>query len=138
MRVLTLCLGSVLLLAQGRNEPLGLRNAPARTSHSSLPTGYFQEPAPLPAPEPTSEAQARAQAQDDKKKTKDGQIILEPQPDDSHNDPLNWPTWRRDSALLSLGLYCMLGGGITPIIAAGFTDVAEGLFIRPSATSALF
>ncbi|KAI1343305.1 MFS general substrate transporter [Xylariaceae sp. FL0016] len=108
--------GSVLLLAQGRNEPLGLRNAPARTSHSSLPTGYPVEP-PVPVP-----AQAE---QEDKKMTKDGQIILDPQPDDSHNDPLNWPAWRRDFSLLSLGLYCMVGGGITPILAAGFTDVAE-------------
>ncbi|KAI0602523.1 major facilitator superfamily domain-containing protein [Biscogniauxia sp. FL1348] len=107
--------GSVLLLAQGRNEPLGLRNAPARTSHSSLATGYFPEPS-TPPPGPGEE---------EKKKTKDGQIILDPQPDDSHNDPLNWPAWRRDSALLSLGLYCMVGGGITPIIAAGFTDIAD-------------
>ncbi|KAI1079633.1 MFS general substrate transporter [Whalleya microplaca] len=106
--------GSVLLLATGRNEPLGLRNAPARTSHSSLPVGYYQEPRPQ-----------QPQEQDDKKKTPDGQIILDPQPDDSHNDPLNWSTWRRDSALLSLGLYCMVGGGITPLIAAGFTDVAN-------------
>lgn len=28
-------------------------------------------------------------------------------------------------ALGSLGIYCMIGGGITPLIAAGFTDVAE-------------
>ncbi|KAK7917008.1 hypothetical protein PG985_010616 [Apiospora marii] len=105
--------GSVLLLAKGHNEPLGLRNAPARTSHSSLPTGVPYEPPPPPPPE------------DDKKMTKDGQIILEPQPDDSHNDPLNWASWRRDLALLSLGLYCMVGGGITPLIAAGFTNVAE-------------
>ncbi|KAI8957732.1 MFS general substrate transporter [Daldinia sp. FL1419] len=112
--------GSVLLLAQGRNEPLGLRNAPARTSHSSLPTGFVQ---------PTPQKQAPRE-QDDKKLTKDGQIILDPQPDDSHNDPLNWPTWRRDSALLSLGLYCMVGGGTTPIIAAGFTDVAKDYSIN--------
>jgi MFS family permease len=31
---------------------------------------------------------------------------------------------RRDAALLSLGLYCMVGGGMTPILAAGFTNVA--------------
>ncbi|OTB07296.1 hypothetical protein M426DRAFT_248608 [Hypoxylon sp. CI-4A] len=108
-------LGSVLLLAQGRNEPLGLRNAPARTSHSSLPAGFVQD---VPA-------QPKPREQDDKKKTKDGQIILDPQPDDSHNDPLNWSTWRRDSSLISLGLYCMVGGGMTPVIAAGFTDVAN-------------
>ncbi|KAI1637996.1 major facilitator superfamily domain-containing protein [Biscogniauxia mediterranea] len=112
--------GSVLLLAQGRNEPLGLRNAPARTSHSSLATGYFPE-LPTSPPGPVEE---------EKKKTKDGQIILDPQPDDSHNDPLNWPAWRRDSALLSLGLYCMVGGGITPIIAAGFTDIADDYHIN--------
>ncbi|KAH8196576.1 hypothetical protein TruAng_009270 [Truncatella angustata] len=112
--------GSVLLLAQGRNEPLGLRNAPARTSHSSLPTGVPEPPPP---------------AVEDKKTTKDGQIILEPQPDDSHNDPLNWATWRRDSALLSLGLYCMIGGGITPLMAAGFTNVAHDLDVETSKVS---
>ncbi|RYP49950.1 hypothetical protein DL769_011017 [Monosporascus sp. CRB-8-3] len=110
--------GSVLLIAKDRNEPLGLRNAPARTSHSSLPTG-------LPYEEQQQRSRPATTPKDEKKKTEDGQIILEPQPDDSHNDPLNWPAWRRDSALLSLGLYCMVGGGITPIIAAGFTDVAE-------------
>lgn len=66
-----------------------------------------------------------ADPHEDKKKTDDGTIILEPQPDDSANDPLNWPSWRRDVALLTLGLYCMIGGGMTPLIAAGFTDVAE-------------
>ena len=40
------------------------------------------------------------------------------------NDPLNWPSLRRDVALLSLGFYCMLGGGMTPVLAAGFKDVA--------------
>jgi MFS family permease len=64
-------------------------------------------------------------AEEQKKTTEDGTIILDPQPDDSLNDPLNWPNWRRDCALLSLGLYCMIGGGMTPIIAAGFTDVAH-------------
>ncbi|KAI3327399.1 MFS general substrate transporter [Xylariaceae sp. AK1471] len=113
--------GSVLLLSKERNEPLGLRNAPARTSHSSIPTGILAEP-------PTSSL-ANDQVPEDKKTTKDGQIILEPQPDDSHNDPLNWPAWRRDCALLSLGLYCMVGGGITPILAAGFTDVANDYHI---------
>lgn len=59
------------------------------------------------------------------KKTKDGTMMLEPQPDDSLNDPLNWPALRRDVALLSLGFYCMVGGGMTPVLAAGFNDVAE-------------
>jgi multidrug resistance protein len=50
---------------------------------------------------------------------------LEPQPEDSVNDPLNWRQVRRDVALVSLGFYCMIGGGMTPLLAAGFNDVAE-------------
>ena len=61
----------------------------------------------------------------EKKRTKDGRFILEPQPEDSANDPLNWNQLRRDLALLSLGFYCMVGGGMTPLLAAGFNDVAE-------------
>ncbi|KPM45091.1 hypothetical protein AK830_g1448 [Neonectria ditissima] len=118
--------GSVLLLAQHRNEPLGLRNVNARTSHSSIPTGF---PVGIPRTS-TSSAPANPppvveEEDDGKKKTGDGTIILEPQPEESGNDPLNWPGWRRDLALLSLGFYCMIGGGVTPILAAGFTDVAE-------------
>jgi hypothetical protein len=106
--------GSVLLLSNDRNEPLGLRHAPARTSTSSIPT-----------PLPISQRQFHEGNEvNGKKKTKDGAIILDPQPEDSDNDPLNWPKWRRDMALLSIGLYCMVGGGMTPILAAGFTNVA--------------
>jgi Na+/melibiose symporter-like transporter len=118
--------GSVLLLTGQRNEPLGLRNAPARTSASSLP----QQPA-------VQRRLSRSdQATKNKKTTKDGAIILEPQPEDSINDPLNWPTLRRDAALFSLGLYCMVGGGITPILAAGFTNVAATYHV-PTAKVAL-
>ena len=101
------------MLAPDHNEPLGLRNAPARTSSSSIPIGAPPPPAPKPPPK------------EEKKKTNDGKIILEPQPEDSANDPLNWPSWRRDTALLVLGFYCMICGGITPLLAAGFTDVSE-------------
>ena len=107
--------GTVLLLSSNRNEPLGLRWQPERTSASSLPS---------PFPEPRRPSSLHSYAAE-KKKTKDGQILLDPQPDDSMNDPLNWPAWRRDCALLSLGFYCMLGGGMTPILAAGFNDVAR-------------
>ena len=99
--------------SSNRNEPLGLRNAPARTSASSLPSPY-----------PPSSLQESRLAAEEKKRTSNGNIILEPQPDDSLNDPLNWPSWRRDVALMSLGLYCMVGGGMTPVLAAGFTNVA--------------
>ncbi|TKA70008.1 hypothetical protein B0A55_07043, partial [Friedmanniomyces simplex] len=110
--------GSVLLLSKVSeyNEPLGLRNAPARTSASSLPSQYS-------ASRSSSIRRWRAPVPE-KKRTPDGKFVLEPQPDDSANDPLNWEAWRRDLALLSLGFYCMIGGGITPILAAGFKEVA--------------
>lgn len=101
-----------------------MRNAPARTSHSSLPTGV----SPLPRP--------KVDQGDGKKKTADEKIILEPQPEDSANDPLNWPTWRRDAALLTLGLYCCVGGGMTPVLAAGFSNVAKDFGV-PTARVAL-
>ena len=133
---LTLHIGSVLLLAANRNEPLGLRNVHARTSHSSIPAGFAVD-VPLtpggsrPAPQTPSQ-QPRAveptpDPNEDKKKTDDGTIILDPQPEESSNDPLNWPSWRRNSALLSLGFYCMIGGGITSLMAAGFTNIADDL-----------
>jgi hypothetical protein len=107
--------GTVLLLSAHRNEPLGLKHLPASASASSLPS-------PLPNRSPASSVHSGV---DEKKRTADGEILLEPQPDDSRNDPLNWPKWKRDIALLSLGFYCMLGGGMTPILAAGFQNVAD-------------
>lgn len=59
-----------------------------------------------------------------RKRTSDG-IILDPQPDDNPNDPLNWASWRRNAALLCLGWHCLVGGGQTPVLAAGFPDVAN-------------
>ncbi|KAK5722256.1 hypothetical protein LTR17_014262 [Elasticomyces elasticus] len=108
--------GSVLLLSKVSeyNEPLGLRNAPARTSSSSLPYSFR-----------SNSSRHRRPSIPEKKRTPNGKFVLEPQPDDSANDPLNWRPWRRDLALLSLGFYCMIGGGMTPILAAGFHEVAE-------------
>ncbi|ORY05272.1 major facilitator superfamily domain-containing protein [Clohesyomyces aquaticus] len=115
--------GSVILLssAHKRNEPLGLQHARARTSASSLPSPYGP---PARSRSRGSRRSSRSRAAE-KKRTKDGKFILEPQPDDSANDPLNWPALRRDFALLSLGFYCMIGGGMTPILAAGFENVAH-------------
>ncbi|KAK0619687.1 major facilitator superfamily domain-containing protein [Immersiella caudata] len=63
------------------------------------------------------------------KTTADGTIILSPQPSSSPNDPFNWPQWRRDAALFSLGLYCSVGGGMPPLLAAGFTDISTSYSI---------
>ena len=108
--------GSVLLLSglANHNAPLGITKRPRSDStgsrHSERSEAMFGRYA-SPAVE--------------KKRTTDGKIILEPQPDSSLNDPLNWSAIRRDAALISLGFYCMLGGGMTPILAAGFSNVAN-------------
>jgi hypothetical protein len=115
--------GSVILLssAHQRNEPLGLRHVRERSSATSLPSPIATPPR---SPSATSRNSSRNRRLD-KKRTKDGRFILEPQPDDSANDPLNWPKLRRDIALLSLGFYCMVGGGMTPVLAAGFENIAH-------------
>lgn len=91
-----------------------MRHQPERLSTSSIPSTN-----------PPSRSSSRSRAPPQRKKTADGQILLEPQPDDSVNDPLNWPVWQRDGALISLGFYCLIGGGMTPILAAGFSSVAS-------------
>ncbi|CAP85582.1 Pc20g02530 [Penicillium rubens Wisconsin 54-1255] len=106
--------GTVLLLSSNRNEPLGMRHQPHRTSTSSITSSY----------RPSRSNSRTRSAVPTQKKTADGQFVLDPQPDDSVNDPLNWPVWQRDAALVSLGFYCLMGGGMTPILAAGFNDVA--------------
>ncbi|KAF2440438.1 MFS general substrate transporter [Karstenula rhodostoma CBS 690.94] len=118
--------GSVILLSSvhKRNEPLGLQHAHARTSSSSLPSPYGPAPRSASAGSHGS-AKSRRFRQQEKKRTKDGKFILDPQPEDSANDPLNWKQLRRDAALISLGLYCMVGGGMTPVLAAGFKNVAQ-------------
>ncbi|KAG9233670.1 putative MFS transporter [Amylocarpus encephaloides] len=115
--------GSVMLLSDHRNHPLGLRQTPAVTSSSTLPP---QPHTPI-IDRRTSRSRSRSRQGRTQitKTTPDGAVILDPQPEESKNDPLNWPKWRRDAALLSLGLYCMLGGGMTPILAAGFEDVSQ-------------
>ncbi|KAF2105205.1 major facilitator superfamily domain-containing protein [Lophiotrema nucula] len=111
--------GSVILLSNfhKRNEPLGLQHAHGRTSASSLPSP-FENP-------PRSSRRSSRSRKSEKKRSQNGKFILEPQPEESANDPLNWPQIRRDVALLSLGFYCMVGGGMTPLLAAAFNNVAS-------------
>lgn len=129
----------MLLLTGHRVSPLGLQNAPARTTTSTLPQPPPQQ-APVTEPQFRKDSDATLSS-DGKKMTKDGAIILEPQPHDSSNDPLNWPTWRRDAALLSVGLICMIGGGMTPVLAAGFTNIEAQFDVsssRVALTTGLF
>lgn len=52
-------------------------------------------------------------------------IILYPQPHDNPNDPLNWPTIRKDICFLIIGFQTFIGGGQTAILAAGFSALSE-------------
>ena len=114
------------------NEPLGIRNEPARTSASTLPSPY---PPRYSSSTPRDRSSSRhsfqfnvqppAEEAEGEKKKSTGGFILDPQPEDSLNDPLNWKQWRRDLALVSLGFFCMIGGGMTPVLAAGYSNVAD-------------
>ena len=86
----------------------------------------FQEPLEVPTIEfALAEAEVPSTPKKDHpKRTPDGKFLLDPQPDDNPNDPLNWPSWRREIALLCLGWHCLIGGGQTPILAAGFGNVS--------------
>ncbi|CUM66269.1 uncharacterized protein PRCAT00003930001 [Priceomyces carsonii] len=60
------------------------------------------------------------------KRTEEG-IILNPQPHENPNDPLNWPLWRRDLCMAIIGIQSFLGGGQTPILAAGMLGLVNEL-----------
>ena len=105
----------MLLLTNDDDQSLDLRQIQSRASRVSVQPGIFAGAAET----------ASGPSADGKKTSKDGKIILEPQPHNSPNDPLNWPRWRRDQALLALGFYCMVGGGLGPLLAAGFYNSAD-------------
>ena len=124
------------------NEPLGLQNEPARTSASTIPSPYPQGYRPRSST--SSHAEPRhafrfnvepPAEEKEEKKTSAGGLILDPQPEESLNDPLNWKQWRRDIALLSLGFFCMIGGGMTPVLAAGYTNVSESYGVSVASVS---
>jgi MFS family permease len=58
------------------------------------------------------------------KHTPDGKTILAPQPSDSPNDPLNWPTWRKDGVFAMLLMGGILSGVHGPVIAPVTLDLA--------------
>ncbi|KAF3058535.1 hypothetical protein GL218_05253 [Daldinia childiae] len=54
-------------------------------------------------------------------------IILTPQPSDSPNDPLNWPTWRKDVVLVIVGLSAGVVGAYGPMISPAWVVLTIGL-----------
>ncbi|KAI0096056.1 MFS general substrate transporter [Hypoxylon sp. NC0597] len=62
-------------------------------------------------------------------------IILAPQPTDSPNDPLNWPTWRKDLILVIVGLSAGVVGAYGPMLSPGFVEIAAALGITVNTLS---
>jgi MFS family permease len=52
-------------------------------------------------------------------------VILNPQPQDNPNDPLNWPIWKRDICLIIIGFQSFIGGGQSSLLAAGMSKLTE-------------
>ncbi|KAI0012525.1 MFS general substrate transporter [Xylariaceae sp. FL0662B] len=66
---------------------------------------------------------------------KHADIILAPQPTDSLNDPLNWPTWRKDIILAIIGLSAGVVGAYGPMLSPGFVEISAALDITVSILS---
>ncbi|KAK0936286.1 hypothetical protein LTR29_012124 [Friedmanniomyces endolithicus] len=56
-------------------------------------------------------------------------VLLVPQPSDSPNDPLNWPTWRKDMVLFLVGMSAAVVGAYGPMLGPGFVPIAAELGI---------
>ena len=56
-------------------------------------------------------------------------VLLVPQPSDSPNDPLNWPTWKKDIILFIVGMSAAVVGAYGPMLGPGFVPIAAQLGI---------
>lgn len=54
-----------------------------------------------------------------------GDVVLNPQPSDSPNDPLNWPQTQKIAILLILSLTSGVTVSLGPMITTGFEQIAE-------------
>ncbi|KAF7186414.1 putative MFS-type transporter [Pseudocercospora fuligena] len=56
-------------------------------------------------------------------------VVLVPQPSDSPNDPLNWPTWKKDVILFIVGMNAAIVGAYGPMLGPGFVTISAQLGI---------
>lgn len=59
-----------------------------------------------------------------------GTIVLVPRPSDDSNDPLRWPTWKKDLALLSMTMSITVGG-IQDSLLSSVNGVVQAEFQLP-------
>ncbi|KAI1617435.1 serine/threonine kinase 16 [Exophiala viscosa] len=58
-------------------------------------------------------------------KGRNADIVLVPQPSESPRDPLNWPMWKKDLALLIISLDTAVVGAWGPMISPGYATMAS-------------
>ncbi|KAG8625512.1 hypothetical protein KVT40_007263 [Elsinoe batatas] len=57
---------------------------------------------------------------------KNAHIVLNPQPSEDPNDPLNWPLWKKEIIILILCLGSMLNAGVNgPLLNASYFSIAQ-------------
>ncbi|RDX44299.1 MFS general substrate transporter [Lentinus brumalis] len=52
-------------------------------------------------------------------------IILIPQPSDDPQDPLNWPSWKKDACFWTLSFGTSLTGALSPLVSAGYVLLSK-------------
>ena len=62
-------------------------------------------------------------------------VLLVPQPSDSPNDPLNWPTWKKDLILFLVGMSAAVVGAYGPMLGPGFVVISAELGITVNVLS---
>lgn len=110
------------LHADALNRPSRHR-PPSRRPLSPTKTRHSLDDLNLPSPPEEPNQTSSPPRDDDPPNTTSTGILLAPQP--LPHDLLSWPPWRRNLALLTIGLYSLLGGGTTPLLAAGFTNISQ-------------
>lgn len=80
-------------------------------------------PSTVATPPPALAALTPATSQSTTVKVNPQGIVLNPQPQDNPNDPLNWPVWKRDLGLCVIGWHLFIVGGQTPLLAAGLSSL---------------
>jgi len=52
-------------------------------------------------------------------------VILIPQPSDDPQDPLNWPTWKREACFWTLAFAASLDGALSPMVGPGYVLLSQ-------------
>ncbi|KAH7067470.1 major facilitator superfamily domain-containing protein [Paraphoma chrysanthemicola] len=68
---------------------------------------------------------------------RDGDVILQPQPSDNPNDPLNWSKWRKESIMVLLAFASGVTTALGPMVTPGLPLIAEKYNVSPDMAASL-